>query len=164
MNKTGIGEKQNINRTGKNGKKRGIEMIGTGIGKEQERNRTGLGQEYTPWRQQPGRWSRQANIDVDGGCQHFSALLLRGGGGGGWTRTFYSTRTVRQTQPKPCQIYFFGLETCSKLLAQTLYFIDLCTGNHESIIFPLSYTYWAMYIFLISKEFHSLKNIIQIQK
>jgi len=26
------------------------------------------------------------------------------------------------------------------LLAQTLYFLDLCTGKQESMIFPLSYT------------------------
>jgi len=49
------------------------------------------------------------------------------------------------------------------LLAQTLYFIDLCTGKHESNIFPLTYTYWTMYIFLLSKEVHSLKNIIRFR-
>jgi hypothetical protein len=30
--------------------------------------------------------------------------------------------------PSPCKTYFFGLETCSELLAQTLYFIDVCTA------------------------------------
>jgi len=39
--------------------------------------------------------------------------------------------------PSPCQIYCFGLETCAVLLAQTLNFIDLCTGKHESLIFYL---------------------------
>jgi len=62
--------------------------------------------------------------------------------------------------PSPCQRYFFGLETCNELLAQTLYFIDVCTRKHESMIFPLSYTHWTMYIFILSKEVHSLKNII----
>ena len=76
-------------------------------------------------------------------------------------RTFYSIQgqCVRHS-PSPCQRYFFGLETCAELLAQTLYFIDVCTRKHESMIFPLSYTHWTMYIFLLSKEVHSLKNII----
>jgi len=55
------------------------------------------------------------------------------------------------------------LETCAELLAQTLYFIDLFTGKHESMIFPFSYTYWAMYIFLLSKEVNLLKNIIRFR-
>jgi len=45
-----------------------------------------------------------------------------------------------RNSPSPYQTYLFSLETCAELLAQTLYFIDLCIGKHESMIFPLSYT------------------------
>jgi len=46
--------------------------------------------------------------------------------------------------PSPYQTYFFGLETCSEF---------------SSVQFS---TYWTMYIFILSKEVHSLKNIIWI--
>ena len=53
---------------------------------------------------------------------------------------------------------FFCLETCTTLLAQTLSFINLRTGKHYSMVFPFSYTYLTMYLFLLSKGVYSIKK------
>jgi len=74
------------------------------------------------------------------------------------------TSMESQTQPKPQSNILLWFENRCRVFAQALYFIDLCTGKLESIIFPLSHKYWKMYIFLLSKEVHSLKNITLIYK